>query len=139
MTDRETVDKHFRYDYCITCHSAQGATIKITLTIHEWELSHLVSREWIWTRADDFRKVMFFKNDKFDRVMDKNRIMNYLDNKIEGYKQQDRKAGRKTNDENYIDAKWCLKRMRGNCQKCGKGFELETKKGKLCSNFTEKG
>ena len=59
-TDREAVDKHFRYDYCITCHSAQGATIKKTITIHEWELSHLVSREWIWTaitRADGFRKV----------------------------------------------------------------------------------
>ena len=65
-----------------------------------------MSHEWIWTaftRADDFRKVKFFKNDKFDWVMDKNRIMNYLDNKIEGYKQQDRKAGREINDENYID------------------------------------
>ena len=71
--------------------------------------------------------------------MDKNRIMNCFDNKIKGYKQQDRKAGRKINDENYIDAEWCLKRMRGNCQKCGKGFELETTKGKLCSNFTARG
>ena len=41
-------------------------------------------REWIWTaitRADDFRNVKFFKNDTFDRVMDKNRIVNYLNNK----------------------------------------------------------
>ena len=103
------------------------------------DLSHLVSREWIWTaiaKADDFRKVKFFKNDKFDRVMDKNRIMSCLDTTIEGYKRQDRKAGRETNDENHIDAEWCLKRMRNNCQKCGKAFELGTKQGKLCSNFT---
>ena len=68
--------------------------------------------------------------------MDKHRITSHVNKNIESYKQQDRKAGRKINDENYIDAEWCLKRMRGHCQKCGKGFELETKRGKLCGNFT---
>ena len=55
-------------------------------------------------KADDFRNVKFFKNDTFDRVMDKNRIMNYLNDKVEGYKQQDRKAGRKINDGEFFDA-----------------------------------
>ena len=27
-TDVYTLDKHFRYDYCTTCHSAQGASIR---------------------------------------------------------------------------------------------------------------
>ena len=66
--------------------------------------------------------------------MDKNRIVNYLENRIEGYKQQDRKAGGEINDENYRNAEWCLKRMRNYCQR--KGFELEIRRGKSCSNFT---
>ena len=47
-----------------------------------------------------------------------------------------RKANREINDDMYIDEMWCLKRMKGNCQKCGVKFEFSTKKGKLCSNFT---
>ena len=41
----------------------------------------------------------FVQNGKVDRVMDKNKIVNYLDNKVEGYKQQERKVGREINDE----------------------------------------
>ena len=136
--DRETIEKHFRYNYCITCHSAQGATIKDTITIHEWQ-SPLVSREWIWTaitRCDDFNKVLFFECDAFEKEMDKKMIMDYFENKVEGYKQQDRKANREISNDMYIDEMWCLKRMKGNCQKCGVKFEFSTKKGKLCSNFT---
>ena len=47
--DTETIDVHFRHDYCTTCHNAQGATIKKTITAHEWELSHVMSRGRIWT------------------------------------------------------------------------------------------
>ena len=136
--DRETIEKHFRYNYCITCHSAQGATIKDTTTIHEWQ-SPLVSREWLWcsiTRCDDFNKVLFFVSDAFEKEMDKKMIMDYFENKVQGYKQQDRKANREINDDMYIDTMWCLKRMRGNCQKCGVKFEFSTIRGKLCSNFT---
>ena len=136
--DRETIEKHFRYNYCITCHSAQGATIKDTITIHEWQ-SPLVSREWLWcsiTRCDDFNKVLFFESSAFEKDMDKKMIMDYFENKMEGYKQQDRQKDREINDDMYIDTMWCLKRMKGNCQKCGVKFEFITKKGKLCSNFT---
>ena len=51
------LDKHFRYDYCTTCHSAQGASIDGQIIIHEWEKKYLVTREWIWcalTRSTDF-------------------------------------------------------------------------------------
>ena len=69
--DKETTEKHFRYNYCITCHSAQGATIKDTITIHEWQ-SPLVNREWLWcsiTRCDDFNKVLFFESSAFEKEM----------------------------------------------------------------------
>ena len=42
----DVINKHFRYGYCATCHSCQGASIKHNITIHEWNKSYLVSREW---------------------------------------------------------------------------------------------
>ena len=58
------IDKHFRYAYCATCHSRQGQSISGNITIHEWQKSYLVSREWIWTaitRVRDFNNVYFFQ------------------------------------------------------------------------------
>ena len=135
----ELLNKHFRYGYCATCHSCQGASINNNITIHEWDRSYLVSREWLWcglTRARDFNKVAFFKNEKADEKMEKQILINYLKNKIDGYKKQDLKASRELNEDNYIDVDWCLDRLKGTCQKCGGDFHLEIKKGVLSSNFT---
>ena len=64
-TDVPTLDKHFRYDYCTTCHSAQAASIDGKIVIHEWEKSHLVTLEWLWcalTRSTDLNNVVFCEN-----------------------------------------------------------------------------
>ena len=135
----ELLNKHFRYGYCATAHSCQGASINNNITIHEWDKSYLVSREWLWTsltRARDFNKVAFFKNDKIDEKMEKQLLINYLKNKIDGYKKQDLKAGRELNEKNYVDVNFCMERLRGTCQKCGGDFHIEIKKGALSSNFT---
>ena len=135
----DVIDKHFIYGYCATCHSCQGASIKSTITIHEWEKTNLVTREWLWTcitRATDFRNVYFFKNESEDDKMHGLLLRNYLKKKIDGYKVQDFKAGRSINADNYVDVKWCLDRMSGCCQKCGGNFEIDDKKGKLSSAFT---
>ena len=135
----ELLNKHFRYGYCATAHSCQGASINNNITIHEWDKSYLVSREWAWcslTRARDFNKVAFFKNDKANEIMEKQLLINYLKNKIEGYKKQDLKASRELNEDNYIDVDWCLDRLKGTCQKCGVDFYIEPKNGLLSSNFT---
>ena len=135
----ELLNKHFRYGYCATCHSCQGASINNNITIHEWDKSYLVSREWLWTsltRARDFNKVAFFKNDKIDEKMEKQLLINYLKKKIDGYKKQDLKAGRELNEKNYVDVNFCMERLRGTCQKCGGDFHIEIKKGALSSNFT---
>ena len=61
--DEHIVDKHFRYAYCATCHSRQGTSIGGNITIHEWNKSHLVSREWLWCsvgRSKDYSKVYFY-------------------------------------------------------------------------------
>ena len=135
----ELLNKHFRYGYCATAHSCQGASINNSIIIHEWDRSYLVSREWIWTaytRARDFNKVAFFKNEKAEEKMEKQLLINYLKNKIEGYKRQDLKSGRELNEDNYIDVGWCMDRLKGTCQKCGGDFHIEIKKGTLSSNFT---
>ena len=135
----ELLNKHFRYGYCATCHSCQGASINNNIVIHEWDRSYLVSREWIWTaytRARDFNKVAFFKNEKADEKMEQQLLINYLKNKIDGYKKQDMKAGRELNENNYVDVNFCMERLKGTCQKCGGDFHIEIKKGALSSNFT---
>ena len=99
----------------------------------------LVSREWCWTaitRCVDFRKARFFKNDEFEKQLNKHMIMIYFKNKVENYKIQDRKAKREINEEEYITAEWCLDNFKNRCQKCNTPFNFEIKQGKLCSNFT---
>ena len=135
----ELLNKHFRYGYCATCHSCQGASINNNITIHEWDRSYLVSREWVWaslTRARDFNKVAFFKNEKAEEKMEQQLLINYLKNKIDGYKKQDLKAGRELNENNFVDVNFCMERLKGTCQKCGGDFHIEIKKGTLSSNFT---
>ena len=135
----ELLNKHFRYGYCATCHSCQGASINNNITIHEWDRSYLVSREWVCTsltRARDFNKVAFFKNEKAEEKMEQQLLINYLKNKIDGYKKQDLKAGRELNENNFVDVNFCMERLKGTCQKCGGDFHIEIKKGALSSNFT---
>ena len=133
------IDKHFRYAYCATCHSRQGQSISGNITIHEWQKSYLVSREWLWcaiTRARDFNNVYFFKNEKADEEMQKNLVIGYFKNKVEGYKKQDKVAGREIDEENYIDEQWCLNHFHGCCAHCGVKFFIEMKAGKLSTNMT---
>ncbi len=138
------LDKHFRYAYCARCHSRQGASVAGNLTIHEWNKDWLISKEWIWTavmRTRDFNDVYYFDNERYEEHMNKELskeiIKQYFQNKIEGYKYQDRKAGRELDKEDYIDVKWCVEKLKnGHCHKCGVSFDFEVKGSKISSNFT---
>ena len=137
--NEDILHKHFRYAYCATAHSSQGASVSSTITIHEWEKTYLVSREWWWcaiTRCVDFRNVKFFKSDKFENEINENLLKQYLQNKIDGYRQQDKKSQREINEDNYVDVKWCMKRLKGHCEKCGCKFDIDKHKGQIRSNFT---
>ena len=137
--DEYVLDNHFRYAYCATTHSRQGASISGNITIHEWNKTYLMSREWLWcsiTRARDLNKVYFFKNDKCNDDMEKGLILDYFKNKVEGYKRQDRKAKRNISEEDYIDVKWCVRHFKECCGRCGVKFDFDRKGGKLTSNFT---
>ena len=63
--DYATLTNNFRYSYCATCHSSQGASVNTTITIFEWDKARHVSREWLWTaitRASRLENVKFFKS-----------------------------------------------------------------------------
>ena len=138
-TDIGTLDNHFRYDYCTTCHSAQGASIKGRITIHEWEKSYLVSREWIWcalTRSTDFNNVLFFEGKTNNSELSEENLHRYLSNKIKNYKLQDEAKKRKIDNDEYVDVEWFMKRINGNCQNCGCRFEFDVSNGYLTNNIT---
>ena len=55
------------------------------ITIHEWEESYLVSREWIWcalTRSTDFNDVTFFEGKTNNSELNEENLPRYLSNKI---------------------------------------------------------
>ena len=137
-TDFYSLDNHFRYDYCTTC-PAQGASIKGKITIHEWEKSYLVSREWIWcalTRSTDFNDVLFYEGATNNGKLNEENLHRYLTNRTKNYKLQDEAKNRKIDETKYVDVEWFMKRLNGNCQNCGCRFEFENVKGYLTNNIT---
>ena len=68
--------------------------------------------------------------------MELNMYKRYFENKIEGYKKQDRDKNREIDEDDYIDVEWCLSRMNGTCQKCNTWFDFKIKNGRLNSDFT---
>ena len=138
ILNEEKVDDIFIYSYCTTTHSSQGSSIKENMTIHEWDLPY-VSREWLYTaltRCVDFKNVKFYRNKDFDKEMEMNMYRRYFENKIEGYKNQDRKNQLEIDEDNYVDVQWCMDRMTSNCQKCNTWFDFNIKNGRLNSDFT---
>ena len=119
---------------------AKGQVFRIILQfMNGKEVTRLVSREWAWTaitRATDFNNVSFYENTEAEQDRVEQKLMSYFKNKVEGYKQQDRKASRELNLDSYVDVDWCMDRLNGTCGKCGCDFYFETKKGVITSNFT---
>ena len=106
LTDIATLDKHFRYDYCTTCHSAQEASIDGKIVIHEWEKSHLITRGWLWcalTRSTDFNNDLFYESAEEENELNETTLHKYWLNKTNTYKLQDQKANREINESKYVD------------------------------------
>ena len=73
--DKDVIEKHFRYAYCATVHSRQGASIDGNIIIHELNRTELMSKEWLYcaiTRCKDFNKVYFYENKEGEDEMFKN-------------------------------------------------------------------
>ena len=59
--------------------------------------------------------------------MQKNLIVGYFKNKVEGYKKQDKVADREIDLENYVDEDLCFKHFHGCCAHCGVKFYIGMK------------
>ena len=100
----QMVKDNFIYNYCKTCHSFQGSSVDGHMIIFDWKFKH-VDRKWIYTactRATNMAKALFYRYEEEqeqEELLDK-----FLEAKVEGYKQQDRKANRDVDTDSYITA-----------------------------------
>ena len=65
-----------------------------------------------------------------------NLIKAYFENKIKGYKEQDRIAQRRTNKDNSVNEEWLLNCVNKKCIHGGNHLYIEFKQGNVSSNIT---
>ena len=132
--------KTFIHNYCRTCHSMQGLSVGVPITIYDWK-SKWVTRKWIYTavtRARELNNVAFKEYREQANPKDEADLNRYLRDKVSGNMQQDRIAGRHVNKETYITAEWlrnCIGRPCHNS--CGDCLTYERNdQGRIVSNIT---
>ncbi|HRP37714.1 MAG TPA: hypothetical protein PLS50_07960, partial [Candidatus Dojkabacteria bacterium] len=109
--------KHFSQPYANTCHSVQGLSLDVPITIFDVNTPY-ADRYFVWTaltRATDFNNVTIFEHSVDDVVkLRQQKVKQYFKKKVEDYKKQDKKSGRWKPDkegkfqeiEDYIDEDW---------------------------------
>ena len=135
-------NKHFKMPYANTCDSVQGLSIDNKITIFDCNTPY-VDRYFIWTaltRSTNLNNVQIYEHSK-EEVMSLKRswVKLYLNKKIQGYKQQDKKSGRQHNSDDYIDSEWFKLQYRNNkkCPLCNTLFEVSIlEDNKVTSNIT---
>ena len=105
--------------------------------IFDWKFKH-VDRKWIYTACTiptNMAKVLFYRYEEEqeqEELLDK-----FLEAKVERYKQQDRKANRDIEDDNYITAEWLKKAYGSSCGNCGDCLTYTIKDNNVESNLTD--
>jgi hypothetical protein len=131
---------HFKLPYCNTLHSLQGATIKEPITIFDCNTAY-IDKRFLWTaitrcqRLDDVQ--FFIHNDNEVKSLQASRINLYINNKIDGYKAQDKKAGREI--KNFVTLDWFYENFDFNypyCKYCDCRLQMEICDGDVKSNIT---
>jgi hypothetical protein len=126
----------FTHNYCRTCHSFQGSSIDEGITIFDWA-NFFVNRKWLWTaitRARALDKVYFWKYDEKPENMKK--LMEYLGNKVNRYKAQDRKDKREFQEQEYITPELLRRWLGTSCQNCGDVLNFDVIDKKIVSNLS---
>ena len=138
----KTVDarKRFIFNYCSTCHSAQGQSIDESITISDWKFA-FISREWLWTavtRATELDIVYFYKYAEGEFNTDL--ITSYFKRKVEAYREQDRT---RTNDKlpkdiikKYVTAEWLMECVNKCCPICNNELYTHFKDGNAYTNIS---
>ena len=125
----DKLDKHFKLPYASTCDSVQGLSIDEKMTLFDCNTPY-VDRFFIWTaltRAKYLKNVQVFEHSRHEVMsLRKSWVKLYLRNKVNGYKQQDKRAGREYVNKDYIDVEWFKTQYRDNksCPLCRAPFEV---------------
>jgi hypothetical protein len=131
----DAVRRHFIHNYCRTCHSFQGLSVNTPITIYDWQCKW-ASRKWIYTavtRARQLYQIQFIEYQEQDNT---NKITAYMRQKVEGYKAQDRRAGRPVNNDSYVTAEWLSNCLGKPCQNCGDCLLANVCDGSVDCNLT---
>ena len=132
----DVVRKNFIHNHCRTCHSFQGSSIDDEITIFDWKFFH-VDRKWIWTaltRATDLKKVKFYNYNENQESVEQ--MKQYFQKKVERYKQQDRRAKRHIDEDNYITQEILMGWVGKACNSCGDCLTYSRIAGKVDCNLT---
>ena len=134
---------HFQLPYANTCHSVQGTSIEGPMTIFDINSAY-VDKYFVWTaltRATDFKNVLIFQHSDTE-VSDsvRHKIRQYFELKVDGYKRQDKIAGRAFDVADYVTAEWISeeydKLENETCLSCNTPYETVANNGEVHSNLT---
>jgi len=124
--------------YCNTCHSQQGCSIDDNITIFDSNTPY-VDRFWLYTaitRCRELSKIcVFIHSDKDVRALESSKFKQYINHKIENYKEQDKVAGREITTD-YVNFNWFETEFGKHncCTHCQNGFEFMIDKDKNISS-----
>jgi hypothetical protein len=102
-----------------------------------------INRNWIWTaltRTDDLKKITVFEHDEATiNRLTASKMEQYFRIKIANYVNQDKKAGREIDKENYVTTEWvrqCFFHQNNECCICKSPLEFEITDGSVTSNLS---
>jgi hypothetical protein len=134
---------NFNLPYANTAHALQGLSIDDEITIFDTDVAH-TDPNYVYvalTRARDFKKVNIFVTNKYEKErLHDSKIDLYFKDKINGYKLQDKNAGRKIDKNNFIDLDYIKTQLNykklGCCKWCHQKYFIDIKDGNVSSNIS---
>ena len=134
-----TVRKCFIHNYCRTCHSFQGLSVNVPITIYDWKCEW-ASRKWVYTAVTRARQLdqVHFKEYTYRRCpKDVKDVADYMQKKVAGYKYQDTIGRHEICPERYITPAILMGWLGKPCHNCGDCLMWERgDKGAVVSNLT---
>lgn len=101
--------EYFKLPYANTCHSVQGLSLDGPVTIFDVNTPY-VDRFYVWTaltRSTDFSQVVVFEHSEGEiEELQRHRVKQYFKTKVDGYKHQDKIAGRSWQADEFVTVDW---------------------------------